>query len=306
MTVNIVVVGSVNTDLIVRAPRLPLGGETLTGSDFHTISGGKGANQAVAAARQGGAVSLVACIGDDDFGAQQRKSLGGEGIDLSRLSVVAGPKTGVAVITVDEESQNSIVVSPEANGCLDTGHVEQAGDMIAAADLLICQLETPLDTVCQAIALAHARGTAVILNPAPVVPLPDELLRLVDYLIPNETEASLLAGLDVVDLETARHAVEILLARGVKNVLLTLGEQGVMYSDAGTIRHEPARRVQAVDTTAAGDTFIGSFAVALGEGRSLRDAVRFAQNAAALAVTIFGAQTSIPRRAEVEQTYTDT
>lgn len=300
MGTKIVVVGSINTDLVIQTPRMPAPGETLKGNDFHTIPGGKGANQAVAAARLGAEVSLIACVGDDEFGKFQQKSLAKDGIDLSCLSVIPDQKTGVALILVDDQHQNSIVLAPEANDTLSVAKVESHASQIAEADILICQLETPPESIFRAIEIAHAYQTQVILNPAPATSVPPSILEQVDYLIPNESEASALTGVQVKDLISAQDAAERLVDKGAKQVLLTLGEQGVVRTDGERVFHQTAPQVDAVDTTAAGDTFIGGLAVALGEGKTLGDAIFYAQHAAALAVSKLGAQTSIPTKAEVE------
>lgn len=299
MTQTIVVVGSINTDLVINTPRLPHSGETLKGSDFHVIAGGKGANQAVAAVRQGGLVQMIGCVGDDSFGMTQQQNLRNEGIGLSGLSILPGQKTGVAIILIDENHQNSIVISPEANHELTVQKLEQHTSIIAQADMLLCQLEVPLETVIRAVEIAHENKTTVLLNPAPATRLPESLLKKVDYLIPNETEIALLSGIEVMDLESAEDAILTLQNLGAKQVLLTLGDQGVAWVGKGIIQHQAAPSIQAIDTTAAGDTFIGSLAVALGEGKPLASAIRFAQHAAALAVNKLGAQTSIPTKDDV-------
>ncbi len=296
---SILVVGSANMDLAVQAKRLPARGETLLGGDLATFGGGKGANQAVAAARLGASVAMLGCLGADDFGVQLRGGLQAEGIDTAHLHTVAGVASGTAVITVAEDGANTIVVSPGANARLAPDHVEAARDAIDAAGLLICQLEVPLDTVLRAVALAARAGTPVLLNPAPAQPLPDALYRQVDFLILNETEAQLLTGLPVDGPAAAREAAACLLAKGVKTVIVTLGAQGAWYARGDEASHLPAPRVEAIDTTAAGDTFVGGFAAEHVRGASLRDAIEFGQQAAALSVTRQGAQASIPTQAEV-------
>jgi ribokinase len=301
MVHRIAVVGSVNMDLVVRTSRMPLLGETLTGSDFHTIAGGKGANQAVAAARLGADVSLIGCIGNDRFGAEMRAALAAEGIELTQLCTCENAATGVAVIMVDAASQNSIVLAPGANALLAPRHIDQAVGAIEHAELLICQLETPLAAVERAVEIAQAHGTPVVLNPAPAQALPAELLAQVDYLIPNETEAALLTGVEIRNIDSAEIAAGELCRLGAKTVLITLGAQGVLIADAAGMRLFAAPTVKAVDTTAAGDTFVGAFAVGLAEGLAVADAIRFGQRAAAISVTRFGAQTSIPYRQELDR-----
>ncbi|HIP95946.1 MAG TPA: ribokinase, partial [Anaerolineae bacterium] len=292
MPARIAVVGSLNMDLVVRVPRMPIPGETLIGHDFHVIPGGKGANQAVAAARLGARVSMIGRVGDDDFGRAQRRNLAQEGIDVTHVSVDPEEATGIALITLDATGQNSIILAPGANMRLTVAHVEAAAQTIADAEILICQLESPLEVVTRAIELARAQGVRVILNPAPARPLDAALLRLVNYLIPNESETTLLTGIQVTDLPSAEAAAASLRERGVSTVILTLGEQGALLADAGGIVHVTGYSVKVVDTTAAGDAFVGGFALALAEGQPLPEAVRFANAAGALAVTRLGAQPS--------------
>ena len=300
MPARIAVVGSLNMDLVVRVPRMPVPGETLIGHDFHVIPGGKGANQAVAAARLGAQVTMIGRVGDDDFGRAQQRNLAQEGIDVTHVSVDPEEATGIALITLDAAGQNSIILAPGANMRLTVAHVEAAAQTIADAEILICQLESPLEVVTRAIELARAQGVRVILNPAPARPLDTDLLHLVDYLIPNESETTLLTGIQVTDLSSAEKAAANLRERGVSTVILTLGEQGALLANARGMIHVPGYSVEVVDTTAAGDAFVGGFAVALAEGQPLPEAVRFANAAGALAVTRLGAQPSLPTRREIE------
>lgn len=300
MKPRIAVVGSLNMDLVFRTPVMPAVGETLSGHEFLQIPGGKGANQAVAAARQGADVVFVGKVGDDGFGAQLIKGLAADGIDVSHIGRQSGVATGVAGILVDDAGANSIVLAAGANATLSAANVDAAEASLAGAAYLLCQLETPLDTVTHAIAKAHALGVRVILNPAPARPLSNELLSLVDILVVNETEARQLSGIDVTDTASALQAAAQLRAQGVGMVLVTMGEHGVVLVSAEGSATVPAVRVQAIDTTAAGDTFVGAFAVALGCGLAPAEACAEAQYAAALTVTRLGAQTSIPTRAEVE------
>lgn len=297
---RIVVVGSVNTDLVIRVPRLPAPGETIAGSDFRVLPGGKGANQAVAAARQRADVHFVGAVGDDDFGARQRLSLAQEGIDLTHLATVGGAATGVAMIAVDAQGQNAIVLSEGANGAVSLQQIEAAATLIGSADLLLCQLETPLPAVAHAIEIANAHGVITMLNPAPARPLSPALLSRLSYLLPNETEAGLLTGVPVGDLQCTLRAAQQLRAAGARQVLVTLGAQGVLVPLDGGFSLEPAITVPVVDTTGAGDTFVGCFAVAIAEGRDLVEAVREAQRAAAFKVMRMGAQAAIPRRDELQ------
>lgn len=299
---RIAVVGSLNVDLVTHAPRLPVPGETLLGTAFRTVSGGKGANQAVAAARLGASVAMIGCVGNDAFGARLRDALAAERIDVTHVHRIDGEATGVATITVDASGANSIVVVPGANARLDAATIDAARDAIAGAALMVCQLEVPIDTVVRAIDRAHACGTPVLLNPAPARPLSDALLARLDYLVVNETEAESLTGIAVGDDASAVRAADALHAKGAGNVLVTLGARGVCWrGSAGNGRH-PALAVTAVDTTAAGDTFVGGFAAARAGGASMDDAIAFGQRAAAISVTRHGAQTSIPTREEVQHT----
>ncbi|WP_423708940.1 ribokinase [Undibacterium sp. WLX3042] len=299
MKPRITVVGSVNMDLVFRTPRMPAVGETLLGHEFRQIPGGKGANQAVAAARQGADVSFIGAVGDDGFGDFSQQCLAKEGINIQHLARVAGVATGVAGILVEDNGSNSIVLAGGANATLSVDQIEAATSVIGAAQLLLCQLETPVDTVTRAIAIAHAQGVKVVLNPAPAQQLDSALLKQVDYLIVNETEASQLSGISVSNQASAQQASERLLELGVGTVLLTMGGDGALITQAGSSEFIPAIKVDVVDTTAAGDTFVGAFAVGIANGLSVSDASREAQYTAALTVTKLGAQTSIPHRHEV-------
>ncbi|MBC3927275.1 ribokinase [Undibacterium sp. CY21W] len=299
MKPRITVVGSVNMDLVFRTPRMPAVGETLLGHEFRQIPGGKGANQAVAAARQGADVSFIGAVGDDGFGDFSQQCLAKEGININHLARVAGVATGVAGILVEDNGSNSIVLAAGANATLNVNQIEAATSAIGAAQLLLCQLETPIATVTSAIAIAHAQGVKVVLNPAPAQQLDPALLKQVDYLIVNETEASQLSGISVTSQASAQQASERLLDLGVGTVLLTMGGDGALITQTGSSEFIPAIKVDVVDTTAAGDTFVGAFAVGIANGLSVSDASREAQYTAALTVTKLGAQTSIPHRHEV-------
>ncbi|MGN8276664.1 ribokinase [Pseudomonas sp. SMV71] len=300
MPAKVVVIGSLNMDLVTRAPRLPRGGETLIGESFCTIPGGKGANQAVAAARLGAQVSMVGCVGADAYGEQLRGALLTEGIDCQAVSVVDG-SSGVALIVVDDNSQNAIVIVAGANGVLTPEVVDRFDAVLQSADVIICQLEVPDATVGHALKRGRELGKIVILNPAPASHvLPPQWYGYVDYLIPNESEAAMLSGLAVDSLETAEAAATHLIAAGAGKVIVTLGAQGLMFANGSSFEHFPAPLVKAVDTTAAGDTFVGGFAAALANGRNEVEAIRFGQVAAALSVTRAGAQPSIPTLSEVQ------
>ena len=297
----IVVVGSSNTDMVVRVPRIPRAGETLLGGEFLTAAGGKGANQAVGAARSGGKVALIARVGRDVFGDQAVAGLRRDGIDVSYVFRDTLTPSGVALIFVAKDGENSIAVAGGANEKLSPADVKRAARIIRSAALLVAQLETPLATVTAAVDVAAKAGVPVILNPAPARPLPNSLLRRISVLTPNETEAELLTGIKVTDAAAAAKACSKLRARGVRTVILTLGSRGAFLADANGQRLVPGFKVKAVDSTAAGDIFNGALAVALAEGETVFDAVRFANAAAALSVTRMGAQPSAPIRADIEK-----
>ncbi|MBS4078193.1 ribokinase [Pseudomonas rustica] len=300
MPANVVVIGSLNMDLVTRAPRLPVGGETLIGHSFATVSGGKGANQAVAAARLGAQVAMVGCVGSDDYGVQLRDALLAEQIDCQAVSVVED-SSGVALIVVDDNSQNAIVIVAGANGAMTPAVIDQFDAVLQAADVVICQLEIPDATVGHALKRARALRKTVILNPAPASrPLPADWFTAIDYLIPNESEATALSGLPVDSLESAEKAASHLIAMGAGKVIITLGAQGSLFANGQSFEHFPAPKVKAVDTTAAGDTFVGGFAAALATGKSEAEAIRYGQIAAALSVTRAGAQPSIPTQSDVQ------
>jgi len=301
MQAKVVIVGSLNMDLVTRAPRLPRGGETLAGHSFVTVPGGKGANQAVAAARLGASVAMVGCVGDDAYGDQLRTALLAEGIDCDAVTAIAGESTGVALIVVDDNSQNAIVIVAGGNGHVSCAVVDGFDALLSQAEVIICQLEIPLDTVGHVLKRGRELGKIVILNPAPAsAPLPADWYPLIDYLIPNESEATLLTGLPVDSVASADVAATALLAAGASKVIITLGAQGSLFASNARSQHFAAPKVQAVDTTAAGDTFVGGFAAALAEGKSESEAIAFGQIAAALSVTRAGAQPSIPTFNEVQ------
>lgn len=295
----IVVVGSLNMDLVMRTPRVPVGGETLHGHEFSTLPGGKGANQAVACARLGAQVSMIGQVGNDGFGGTLRDGLAADGIDVGGVKQSPSAGTGVAMILVEDIGQNRIVLAAGANGALTSAAIDAQSALIAGAAMLVLQLEVPMEVVQRAIEIAHAANVPVLLNPGPAAPLPEGLWPQVDILVPNESEAALLSGVEVSDVASAFSAARILRLRGVKCVLITLGANGVVAVDDGGERHLPAHVVKAVDTTAAGDTFIGGLAAGLVEGMNLNDAIALGQRASALCVTRHGAQPSIPYRREI-------
>ncbi|TPG83231.1 ribokinase [Pseudomonas mandelii] len=300
MPAKVVVIGSLNMDLVTRAPRLPRGGETLIGESFATVSGGKGANQAVAAARLGAQVSMVGCVGSDAYGEELRGALLAEQIDCQAVSTV-DDSSGVALIVVDDNSQNAIVIVAGANGALTAEVIDRFDAVLQAADVIICQLEVPDATVGHALKRGRELGKTMILNPAPASrPLPADWYASIDYLIPNESEASALSGLPVDSLASAETAASRLISLGASKVIITLGAQGSLFANGKGFEHFPAPKVKAVDTTAAGDTFVGGFAAALAAGKGEGDAIRFGQVAAALSVTRAGAQPSIPTLSDVQ------
>jgi ribokinase len=297
---KILVIGSSNTDMIIKLDRIPQPGETILGGEFATAAGGKGANQAVAAARAGGDVTLVARVGQDMFGEKALAGFIQAGIHVQYVTRDPAAPSGVALIFVAKDGENSIAVAGGANGRLSPAEVNKAKGAIAGASAVLMQLETPVATVQAAAELAARAEVPVILNPAPARVLPDQLLKLVSILTPNETEAALLTGISVTDEATAARAAAELRARGVETVILTLGARGAFVATASTEELVSGFRVKAVDSTAAGDVFNGALAVALGEGRPLLEAVRFANAAAAISVTRLGAQPSAPERKEIE------
>ena len=305
---NILVVGSLNADLVVRAPHFPQPGETISGEDLQVIPGGKGANQAVAAARLGSNVSMLGRLGKDNFGDFLLNNLKLNRVD-SGLVQRDDASTGTAIIVVDSNGQNSIVLSPGANGKVSSADVENAS--LLHHDLLLLQLEIPTPTVLSAAQRAKQHKVRIILNPAPAKQLPDELIALADFLIPNETELSLLTGMDVSDIHSAEEAARVLLQHGVKNVIVTLGSRGALIVSGKQVTHVGTYKVEVLDTTAAGDAFIGGFATKLVESggllanpqeqtSALQDAVRYGCACGALATTKFGAQPSLPTKEEVE------
>jgi ribokinase len=300
MAGKIVVVGSSNTDMILQMERIPRPGETILGGRFSMAAGGKGANQAVAAARAGGQVTLLARVGRDMFGRQAIEGFRRDGIDVQHVVEDEQAPSGVALIFVAASGENSIGVASGANLCLSPADVERGAETIAGADVLVMQLETPLETVRAAASIAAAHQVPVVLNPAPAQPLDDQLLGMITVLTPNESEAELLTGLRVADETTASKAAEQLRDKGIGQVIVTLGARGAWVSAAGFRGLVPALKVTPVDTTAAGDVFNGALAVAMSEGKSLEQSVQFASAAAALSVTRLGAQPSAPQRAEIE------
>ena len=298
---NIVVIGSTNTDMVVKTSHLPAGGETVLGGEFLMNAGGKGANQAVAAARYGNRVVFVAKTGNDLFGERVRSSLREDDIVTDYVSIDPLHPSGVALITIDARAENCIVVASGANMYLSTADVDAAREEISAADVVLMQLESPIETVTYAARMAAEAGVKVVLNPAPAPdkPLPEELMRSLYLITPNRSEASRLSGIEVKDMESAREAAKAILDRGPQSVIITLGGDGSLVYDGQEFTFIEATKVEAVDTTAAGDTFNGVLATMVAEGRNLIDAAREASLAAAISVTRMGAQPAAPTRAEV-------
>ncbi|MCD9530175.1 ribokinase [Photobacterium carnosum] len=297
---KLVVLGSVNADHVLQVPSFPRPGETLHGRNYQVIPGGKGANQAVAAARLNADIGFIACVGDDSFGINIRENFRMDGIDITAVKMQPNCPTGIAMIQVSDSGENSICLSAEANAKLTAAAIEPDLERIRQADYLLMQLETPLCGIEKAAQVAKDANTIVILNPAPARVLSDELLACVDMITPNETEAEVLTGVTVTDAESAQQAANILHAKGIQTVMITLGAKGVWLSQEGRGEIIAGFRVEATDTTAAGDTFNGAFVTGLLDGLVLESAIKFAHAAAAISVTRFGAQTSIPTRKEVE------
>jgi ribokinase len=305
---DVVVLGSLNMDLVVRTAAIPRPGETVAGHGFTTIPGGKGANQA-AAARLGAAVEMVGRVGDDAFGPALLDNMRRQGVGVAHVMTDPQAPSGIAMITIDERGENAIIVAPGANGQVSSQDLHQARDLLAGARYLVMQFEIPLDTVGEAIALARELGVQVILNPAPAYAVDADFLRGVTCLIANETEAETLTGIAVGDEDPASSkssvatAAEGLLALGIPMVIITLGARGAFLLTSDLRLHVPARQVEVVDTTAAGDAFVGGFVAALLRDLALPDAVRYATCAGTLATTRLGAQTSLPSAEEVQAFY---
>ncbi len=297
---NIIVVGSSNTDMVVKTSNFPLPGETTIGGEFLMNPGGKGANQAVAARRLGGEVVFVGKIGNDIFGKQAVQLLDEEGIDTKNILVDENRPSGVALITVDSKGENVIVVAPGANGALVSKDFEGFDGILETSAIVLLQLEIPLETVVYVAGLSIYLQKKVILNPAPAQSLPDSLLKGLYLITPNETEAGQLTGIKVKDNESALKAAEVLVEKGVQNVIITMGSAGAFVLSPEYIGMVEAPKVTALDTTAAGDTFNGALAVFLSEGMKMKEAVRLACVAASVSVTRNGAQASVPFRNEVE------
>ncbi len=299
MKPSIVVTGSSNTDMVIKTEHLPAPGETILGGTFFMNAGGKGANQAVAAARLNGQVTFITKIGDDVFGKKSIQLYNDEGIDTSYISTDKNLPSGVALITVDASGENCIVVASGANAALNLTDINSAETVLGKASIILVQLEIPLSTVKYIAELAAKNNIQLVLNPAPACPLPDDLLNAVSIITPNKKEAEMLTGCNITDINTAKQAAKILAGKGIKIVIITLGAEGALILMDGNFTVVPALSVSAVDTTAAGDIFNGALAVAISEEQNIIEAVQFANHAAAISVTKLGAQASAPYRNEV-------
>jgi ribokinase len=296
---KIVVVGSLNLDFVLRVSRMPAPGETMAAESSATFSGGKGANQAVACARMGARVAMVGRLGADPAGDMLRSALIAEGIDAEGVLATPESASGAAAILLTPDGQNRIIIAAGANGRVTPADVAAQSAAFEGAGLLVCQLEVPMETVAAAISAAHARGIKVLLNPAPAQALPDHLIPKIDYMVVNETEATMLTGIEVTDPTSATTAAAELRRQGARTVIVTLGAGGVLYGGDFGATHLNALPAKVVDTTAAGDSFIGGFAAGLTEGMALSDAVMLGLSAARICVGREGAQASLPRRSEI-------
>ena len=296
---NICVIGSLNMDLVVNVDTMPKPGQTIIGSNFKEVPGGKGANQAVAMARLNGNVSMIGKVGEDGFGQTLINSLKNDKVDTTYIQTAKGA-TGVALITVDKNAQNSIVVSPGANFEVKEDDIDNNIEAIKNSDIVVLQLETPLDTIKYALNKAKELNKYTILNPAPAVKLDDEIIKNVDLLTPNETELEIISGVSIETEEDIQKAAQIMIEKGVKELIVTLGSKGSLYINKEKSMFKKAYKVEAVDTTAAGDSYTGALAVALSQDKNIEDAMDFASKVGALSVLKEGAQSSLPTLEDVE------
>lgn len=295
---KICVIGSLNMDLVVNVEEMPKKGQTLIGSNFNEIPGGKGANQAVAAARLGGDVQMIGKVGNDGFGQSLLNQLKADNVKTDYIQIEDGP-SGVAIITVDKKAENSIVVSPGANFKLTEEDIDRCIDGIKESSTVVIQLETPVNTIKYALEKAKELGKFTILNPAPAIKLSDDIIKNVDLLTPNETELEILSGVSINCEDDIKKAANVMLEKGVKQLIVTLGSKGSLYLDKNKMEFKKSYKVNAVDTTAAGDSYTGALSVELSKGKSIDEAMDFASRVGALCVTKVGAQTSLPRIDEV-------
>jgi ribokinase len=298
---NIIVVGSCNTDMVIKSKRIPVPGETILGGKFLMNPGGKGANQAVAAARLGGNVTFIARVGDDMFGKRSVELYKKEGMNTKFITTDPEQPSGVALIMVDEKGENCISVAASANDTLTSKEVAAAEGLFNEGDIVLMQLETPLETIEYTAEMANKKGMKVILNPAPARELPASLLKNIYMVIPNETEAELLSGVHVTDFDSAKKAADVISGKGVDIVLITMGKRGAFVKEGDNYEIVPTYKTVPLDTTAAGDTFCGALCVAMSEGKSIKDAVKFANRSASVSVTRMGAQSSVPYRKEIDE-----
>jgi ribokinase len=298
---SVLVIGSANIDMVVAVERFPKSGETIFANKMQIFPGGKGANQAVCCSKLGGKVYFLGKIGNDIFGERLRKSMEADSVYLQYLLTDGDESTGLAFITVDDSGQNQIIVISGSNKNLSPSDIEESKKLFELTNLTLLQLEVPLETVIRATELARQHGHIVILNPAPARNLPEQLLKLVDYLTPNETEAEILTGISVIDKDSATRAGRKLIGEGVSTVIVTLGDKGSILVTSMKTEIFPAMNVTAVDTTAAGDAFNGALAYSIAAAGKVEDAIRFATNVAAFSVTRIGAQTSMPTQKELKE-----
>ncbi|MGL5345792.1 MAG: ribokinase [Peptostreptococcaceae bacterium] len=296
---KICVIGSLNMDLVVKVDTMPKGGQTIIGSDFKEVPGGKGANQAVAMARLGGNVAMIGKVGNDGFGQTLINALKNDNVDTKYIGVENGP-TGVALITVDKNAENSIVVAPGANFKVLENDIDNNIEAIQNSDIVVVQLETPLQTIKYALNKAKEAGKYTILNPAPAVALEDEIIANVDLLTPNETELEILSGVEINNEDDIKRAAQIMIDKGVKELIVTLGSKGSLYINKEKAMFKPAYKVEAVDTTAAGDSYTGALSVAFANNKNVEEAMDFASKVGALSVMKEGAQSSLPMLVDVE------
>lgn len=296
----IIVIGSLNLDLVVNTRKIPRPGETVMGKDFKQISGGKGGNQADAAAKLGGEVTMIGAIGNDEMGKILKNSLKNDGVNVENVITKPDEPTGIAVIIVEDSGDNSITVAPGANYMLNSKDIENVENVIKKGKVVLIQLENKIDTVKTSLKIGRESGAVTILNPAPAVELDEEILKYVDIITPNETELEILTGVKTDSLENVEKAGKLLLQRGIKEIVVTLGEKGCMWINSNIVKHYPAYMVKAIDTTGAGDSFNGALAVSIDNGGDMETSILYAMKVGAMTVTKEGAQTSLPLKEEVE------